>query len=413
MLGKAIIRRSSILSFLTKRPSSPAMPPKALALLYSHEHGALRPASMSYCYMLKKEGYDAEIVDLALPDGLRNLDIKLASGEVNFCFGMQGVGSCLMTNKDVNLWTARRIPFVGIHYDSPCYNPFNHFNESRFVANLYNYESFLDIKQRYLPSEQVSACLPYTFPQQLPVSPLPFEKRTIRLLYLKSGYPVEEFAAYIDSLPHAIRGGVWQQLERAGKDPNLQLADLAAEVFESAGLDRHAMQRQFWGVVQTMDFYLRRKRAIDFVDWLKFQPGAVIIGNGWDFIDKTGAAAEFHPSLDIAQTAPLYHQAQFVCNTNPYGRDIIHERAVLGLMFGSCVLTDTHAWWDERFAGVPALTRFRRDLPLDAQLQPAIADMAAAAARAKTGPAAAGVFVDPGMVKHLLGCVARVHELTK
>jgi len=388
------------------------MPPKALSLLYSHEHGALRPASQSYCQLLKREGYDAEIIDLTTPEGFKNLDTHLSGGNVAFCFGMQGVGSCLQTNKDINLWTARKVPFVGIHYDSPCYNPFNHFNESRFVANLYNYESFLDIKKRYLPSEQVSVALPYTFPYQPPVSPFPYDKRTIRLLYLKTGYPIDEFVAYINSLPNVIRNGVWQQIERAEKDPNLQLVDLVDEVFTAANLDRIAMQRQFWGVVQTVDFYLRRKRAIDFVNWLKHQPGAVIIGNGWDFIDKTDAKAEFHPSLDIAETTPLYHQAQFVCNTNPYGRDIIHERVVLGFMYGCCVLTDTHAWWDERFANTPALTRFRWDQPLNDQLQPAIKDMGEAAVRARTGPAAATAFVDPTMARHLLACVERVKKVT-
>jgi hypothetical protein len=120
-------------------------------------------------------------------------------------------------------------------------------------------------------------------------------------------------------------------------------------------------------VVQTLDLYSRRKRALDFVEWLKFQEGAVIIGAGWDFIDRTGVRAEFRAPLPMHESFPLYEQSQFVCNTNPYARDHIHERIVCGLAMGCCVLTDTNAWWDKNFADVPALTRLDWGRPLDEQ----------------------------------------------
>lgn len=382
---------------------------KVLCLIYSHANGALRPASLSGCHQLDMAGYEATLIDLTETTGFRQLDEHLATGRVAFCFAMQGVGSTLTTRESVSLWTARRIPFIGVHYDSPCYNPFNHVSDSPFVANLYHYESFLDIKQRYLPSAQVSIRVPYSFTGQPPPSPIPFRERPIRVLYLKTGGDVREMATYFDSLPDKIRDGIWDQLGKAARSPNLQLCDLANEVFAAAGMDWHHYQRQFWGVVQSMDVYLRRKRAIDFVNWLKFQEGAVVIGDDWDFIDKEGARAVFRPPLDIAETAPLYHQSQFVANTNPYGRDIVHERVVLGLMYGCCVLNDRNAWWEENFAKTPALINFGWGESLEGQLRRHL-DSADADLAAETGPAAASSFVDPHYARHLVNCAEQVRQ---
>jgi hypothetical protein len=117
-----------------------------------------------------------------------------------------------------------------------------------------------------------------------------------------------------------------------------------------------------------MDYYLRLWRANIFVEWLKLQPGAVIIGDGWNHIDRTHAQAEFRPTMNADDAYRLLFDTQFVGNTNPYGRDIVHERVAAGLLFGCRVLTDTNQWWDEHFAKVPALTRFRWDMPLADQL---------------------------------------------
>src|SRR5262249_5237891 len=136
--------------------------------------------------------------------------------------------------------------------------------------------------------------------------------------------------------------------------------------------DHHKL---FWGIAQTMDIFLRRKRAIDFVDWLKRQQGAVIVGDGWDFIDRDGAKAEFRPSIPADEAFALYGQAKFVCNTNPYGRDIVHERILHGLLMWSNVITDGNAWLDHDMGDFTALRRFSWKHSLDDQLQPVLRDM--------------------------------------
>jgi hypothetical protein len=386
------------------------MKPKAIALYFVHENDALRAFCDVYCRVLTAAGYDASYINLASPDGPRTLLEHLSGGQVEFCFGPQGIGSCLEAQDGVNLWEAYRIPYIGIHHDNPCHNPFNHFNASRFVANLYCFESCLEVKQRYLPGDQLSEFTPYKILAQPGPVVHNLNHRPINLAYLKSGGSLDDCNEYIDSLPPLVRDGIRQQLERAQKSPNLQLCDLADEVFGAAGIDRRAAERSFWGVVQTMDIYLRRKRAIDFVNWLKFQEKAVIIGDGWDFIDKTGARAEFKPSMSMYEVTPYYYQTRFFCNTSPYGRDIIHERVPLGLLGGACVLSDTNAWWDEHFSRVPALIRFDWGKVLDDQLQPALRNSDAMGWSA-TGPAAVHEhFIEGASIQPLLDLVAKVRE---
>lgn len=354
------------------------MPSKAISLVYKNEHDALHAASLAYCRALHAAGYTTEIVDLAASDGTERLAKELANPELAFCFGLQGVGSCLTTKAGQNLWSAKHLPFICLHWDHPCHNPFNHFNESPFVGNLYHFQSFLESKQRYLPSRQISDFAPFECTEIPPNPVLAFRDRPIKLLFMKTGQSVQDLDEYINSLPLLVRNGVWSQLQRAESQPNHLLCDLVAEIFESAGFDRTTHEPQFWGIVQTMDIYLRRKRAINFVDWLKLQEGAMIIGDGWDFIDKLGAKATFKPALSVNQSFQLYGQAQFICNTSPYGRDIIHERAVYGLMMGGCVLTDVNNWWRENMSDVPALTLYDPGLPLDEQLASAITNSKAA-----------------------------------
>jgi hypothetical protein len=367
---------------------------RVIGIYYQHENHALFCASNDYCITLRTKGFVADFVDVGTPEGLKKLAVELDSGEMAFCFGLQGVGSNL-THHDVNLWTAAKVPFIGIHYDNPCYNFHNHFNASPYVANLYHCESFLEIQRRYLGGNQLNIAVPMEMFVSPPQAKLAFRDRPIKLLYLKTGEKLDELVEYFNSLPPALKQGVWGALDNMWRDPNLLICDVVADLFQRHGYDRIAYNTQFWAVVQSMDFYLRRKRAIAFVDWLKFQEGAVIIGKGWDFIDKTGARAEFRPPMPIWDAMYLYGQAQFTCNTNPYGRDMIHERVTNGLMSDCCVISDTNAWWDEHFKDAPSLIRFDWSQPLDQQLAPVVNDIDRAAAVSTAGSAS--------VLKHFTG----------
>jgi hypothetical protein len=323
---------------------------------------------------LAARGYKTECLNLLNPDARARFGDYMNSDEVLFAFGVQGVGSDLKTTADRTIWSVMRVPFIGLHHDHPCHNPLNHVNASAYVGNLYHFKSFYEVKERYLPSPQFSAYTPYGFfgpPLTPPINS--FRERPIRLLYLKTGVAPEPLWNGLDQLPGFVRDALIDQIGRAEKDPNLELSDLVDEIFTATKIDKRSNRAQFWLLVRQMDTYLRAARAARFMEWLKKQEGAVIVGDGWDFVDKTGARAIFKPAVNIVEGNGLYREAQFICNTNPYARDLVHERTIIGLAMGCRVISDTNAWTDEHLADVAALTLFRWDRPLADQLDAAIA----------------------------------------
>ena len=358
---------------------------KILGIVHSDAHNILHNATATYCRQFTARGYDARLVDLADPEGVQIMGQLLHDREVAFAFGLQGIGSRLEDSEGESLWLTARVPFLALHHDNPCNNPINHANDSPYVANMYFFPSFLELKQRYLPSAQISALLPLELLDIPAPALIPFAERPIKLLFLKNGAPLDKMEAQLRQLPHPLHDAIRDQLTRALREPNHQVCDLIQETFDRLGFDREDNHKTFWAIAQTMDIWLRRKRAIDFINWLKFQDGAVIIGDGWDFIDRSNTRAEFRPGVPANGTIRLYEQAQFTCNTNPYGRDIVHERILYGMALGGCVLSDSNAWLDQTMDAVPALTRFKWDQPLDAQLLPIVADLPAAALNAATG----------------------------
>ncbi|NBO19377.1 MAG: hypothetical protein EBV03_09160 [Proteobacteria bacterium] len=353
---------------------------RLIGLCYQSEHSALLFATLEYCHQLQQQGHQADLIDLSRPEGPPALLDRLKADPPDACFGLQGVGSRLSV-EGKNLWTLSRVPFVGIHYDNPCYNVYNHFNDSPFVANLYAYQSFLGIQQAYLKPlalQQLGACFRYSV-LPLPEAPMPWSERPIKLLFMKSGASLDACVAAINGLPVKLRDGIWDMLPVAERDVNLAVPDLLQRILDHYGESRAQHFDLFWGAAHWVDLYLRRKRAIAMVEWLKHQPGALIIGNGWDSIDKSTAKAEFRPGQSADQALALYGQSRFVCNVTPQGADIVHERPVFALYFGCVAITDRNRWWQDNFGADPHITLFEPYGDLDAQLQPVLDDPAMAA----------------------------------
>ncbi|MDD3183165.1 MAG: hypothetical protein PHD48_10245 [Alphaproteobacteria bacterium] len=348
-----------------------------LGIVAENENEALTATTDGYCSIFRPLGYNALTIDFRKPESIQLFQEHLRNNDMAFAFGLQGVGSCLRAGDNkTSLWSAFKVPFIGLHHDHPCYNYNNHVCDSPFVANVYHYESFLETKEKYLPSQQISIVQPFGLLVDMKPPLVPFDKRSINLLYLKSGTSpaaMKEDADYWDELPKPVQDAISQQLEQARVHANLQLCDLVSDLFSSLGYDYHELQPTFWGVVRYMDRTLRRERSVTFVEWLKNQDGAVIIGNGWDFIEKKSARAEFRPAVPSYKSYGLYAQSRIVCNTNPYCRDMIHERTVFGLSAGACIITDTNSWWDEHGSGCPSILLYDWARPLDEQLHPLLA----------------------------------------
>lgn len=351
---------------------------RVFGIIYESENNTLYHGTASFRDKLKASGYDAQLLDLKDPANFGVLYKALGAGECAFAFGLQGVGSQLHF-KDQNLWHVAKTPFISLHFDHPSHALPNHVTASPYIANLYCFGTFLDDFEKYVKpiknEPRVSGRISIDS-RRFNLEPVPFEKRPIKYLFMKTGVSVAPYANHINTLPKMLRDGVWDRLDAARKDPNLSLCDLASSLFPKETFMDPNNQVEFWAMVKAMDLYLRHERAISMVNWLKHQKDAVILGNGWDEIDKEGAQAAFKPSVSAAEAYQLYRDTQFICNTSPYGYDVIHERIILGLMHQCAIITDRNAWIDQNLASTPNLIGFDWQDKIDDVVLPHVADIA-------------------------------------
>lgn len=370
------------------------MKKKVFGTVFQSENDVLGCATTAYVEVLNRLGFDAALINLGQAQDVDRLLSCLKSGAVAFVFGYQGVGSRLDVAKDESLWSFVRTPFVAIHFDHPCYNPYNHFGATPYVGHLYHFDFQLQAKQKYLPSPQVTGRTQFRLHVRHSPDQPPFSRRDISYLYVKTGETHEETETYFATLPAPLRDGVRDAIALAMKSENLDLCALAEDLFRTFGATWDQFQVQFWDIVRSIDKHVRAARAIQLVEWLKGQEGAVIVGNGWDFIDKDHARATFKPSVPAKDCFPLYTRAKFLLNTNPYGKDFLHERIMLGLAAGCCVVSDRNAWLDAYRDKLPPLGLYGFDAPLEDQIRP-LFDAPDAAARAETANDLAHKFFGP------------------
>ena len=351
---------------------------KVYGLFFVHENGVLSYVTQIWRDRFRRAGYEAESIDLNLSADVARLEGSLKYGEVAFCFGLQGVGSRLTVQNGESLWTRYRTPFLCLHHDSPSCNIYNHFCDSPYVANIYFFQCMYDLQVQFIKSNQINEPLQFEI-EWLPLERGPsFQERPIKYVFVKSGQSPERYAENISKIKQPMRDAVWAAVEMAEKNENISIGKLVMDAFVACGLDATKFWREFWGFAGWIEGYIRCKRAADMVNWLKYKDGAVIVGDGWDFIDRDGAKAVFMPSMPMERVERFYLESQFTFNTSPFGRDIIHERVFQGLGFHSFVVSDANQWWDDNFAGVPALYRFHWGADLASSLDEVIHDPHAA-----------------------------------
>lgn len=342
-------------------------------LCYESESDALKWAMLSLQMDFQKLGLQLEVFDLRDEKQFAKLYHELQRGACSCAVAYQGVGSQLKVGEE-NLWAKARVPFISIHYDHPCHRIENHLTQSPYIMNLYACGSHKEAYDRYVaPLVQgirSSAAIPPTCCAMQLIAQSPYSAREIDYLYLKTGVRTDIYKEHIDSLPALLRDGAYDIIRRARLDPNLSLCDCVAALFRQDTFYTPDVQVEFWALVKAIDLFLRAERAIKFVEWLKMQPGAIIIGDGWDFIDKKHAKASFRPTLDLHKAYALLPQTKYICNTNPYGRDVVHERLMLGLIQGCCVISDSNEWWDSHFANATAFHKINWEQPIEDQLRP-------------------------------------------
>jgi len=309
-------------------------------------------------------GYQTGFIDLNMPDCFEAMKSFASRHELLFCYGYAGIGAHI-TADGVSFWDKYQIPFLSLMYDNPFYYPAHHVVATKWVRNCYGLEDFLDIQRNYFKSPHPSSLLRvasagYADPTDPDWRVVPWNQREIHGIFIKSGDSLAALELSFDVMPQHYLSIVRDCISVAQKDADLSLANFVHDGFSRANLYPKNDQKiwdDFVYIVRVLDQYLRTWRSNQLVEHIKHLP-VLIIGNGWDHIDKTHAKAQFLPSMPIADIKKLLYQSKFVFNAHPYARYGWHERLFFGLELGSAVITDRTRFTDEHFSDLPNFFSF-------------------------------------------------------
>jgi hypothetical protein len=327
---------------------STSPPPLVLGFVGENANDVLESSTAYVTRLLAARGIEAHSIDLRAADWNDRLRSFVTSRPILFGFGYAGVGSVLK-NGAQSFWTAFQTPFLSLMYDHPFYNIANHTVDSPYVANCYFIPDFAEVQKNFVKSPQ--PCFVFHDPIESSAQPpqAEWKNRPIRYLFVKSGGDPAKLDAAIAALDAPERALFHECLKTLQASSDLAITDLVSMRARFMNFGRPFNDGTFARIVLLLDRYLRDWRSRQLVEWLKHKP-AVIVGGGWDTVDKKGVAAQFLPARPFHDVTAMYQDSRFAFNTNPYFRDACHERVIMALIAGAVAVSDRNQFSDRNFA---------------------------------------------------------------
>ncbi len=301
---------------------------------------------------LQSFGFEVATINLSQAGASDTFAALAKDRTIAFAFGFQGVGARLTHPSGQNLWQMLKVPFVSLLFDHPCYMPDNHKVDSDWVINLYHCQDFLDIQKTYVRSRQMSRLMPFFVVPHNDYWLKPWKEREIPCLFLKTGNDPGELLSVWKRFPVTAQAVLHDVVAQHHSSGDTDVCGMLVKRLESEGIHLPPENDLFWTLVRNLDDYLRREHSTRLARILS-DLDAVIIGDNWDHIDKTGCRARFLPAINADLAIQYFGNARFLCNTNPIGRFGTHERVPHGLMSQCVVITDDNDYGRQHFGHLP------------------------------------------------------------
>ncbi len=338
--------------------------PLVIGFVGENANGCLAVASRYINTVLASFGIEAHCINLFDPAWSDQLRALLADRTPHFCYGYAGVGAALR-NGDKSFWTDYKTPFLSLMYDHPFCNLEQHTIDSPYVANCYFIADFLEVQLNYVRHPQQcfsmrDICCPIIpagealTKEQYQVR---WRERSIPYLFIKTGNNPARLEAAIQALDPVERTIFHDCLAVLQRLADFNLTHLVAEHCRAKQIEPLARNKSFIQIVLLLERYVRDWRSQQVVEWLKHKP-AVIVGDGWEHVDKTKAVAKFLPSMPATDCWGLYNDSRFVLNANPCFQDGCHDRVLSGLHCSSVVVSDRNRFSDHLFANLENFVGF-------------------------------------------------------
>ena len=344
--------------------SAAAKKPLVIGFVGENANGCLDSGTRHLNNILSAYGIEAHSINLFAPDWSESLRALVSDRTPHFCYGYAGVGAALR-NGENSFWSDYKTPFLSLMYDHPFCNLRNHTVDSPYVANCYFIADFLEAQVNYvrhphqcfLMRDTVGPLEPYDASVTRSEHQAHWRQRSIPYLYLKTGYDLARFETSIQALNATQRAIFLDCLNLLQQCADYNLTHLVAEHCRAKHIEPYAGNESFLTIVLLLERYIRDWRSLQIVEWLKHKP-ALIIGDGWDSVDKSDARATFLPSRPATECWELYKDSRFVLNANPFFQDGCHERVLSGLINGAVCVSDRNRFSDHMFSHLENFVSF-------------------------------------------------------
>lgn len=298
-----------------------------------------------------RHGISVETINLRHPDWSTDLSAHLRQRIPDFCFSFQGFGMDL-SNGSENLWTAMNVPFVSSMGDAPYWNPNLHNASGKTLVHLYASQDFQEFYHEFMNGRNFSTFVPFGYPSNPHANDVPWHKRDLDLVFVKTGVdPNILRAAWIELSP-VVR----EMLEEASAivlaGQTRTIGRIVAQIFSAKHMNPAEHSEAFMHICRMVDGFVRAKRAERMVRQI-MRHGGHIFGE-WAHLDTGKSRAVFHNRIPAGQLNSLYARSRILANTAPCTLTGTHERILAAFQAKSFIVADSSSYLEQRLAAYPS-----------------------------------------------------------
>lgn len=299
--------------------------------------------------------FDVQVIDLIEDSWTEKLISLVKTKEIAFFLGMNGVGIEISADGK-SLYDLVGVPFFAFLVDHPMYH-LGRLNSSTTSSNII--VSCMDSDHipflRTMAPNYSRLFMKVFVPHGASIDQLNLEQgeeRPIDVLFAGSFADPNEIRREWKSLYPAMGKLADDIMERAIYDPSMSIHDIVDEVLRGKGISFSDSQlTSFWGIIRSVDLYVRYKVRSDIIRHLNNLPISVeVYGNGWEKLNlKTSQRFKVFESIKFDEVTEKMKQAKTTLNIIPSIRNGGHERIFTSMLSGSVALSTSNPYLQNTF----------------------------------------------------------------
>ncbi len=290
--------------------------------------------------------YRVVTVTLGAEGWKQTLEETANGGDCAFALTMTGLGVELATPKGGNFWEAAKVPIFTWYCDHPAYFAARHVIRSPYVIHGYVWPDHARYHRDHLNPNGIAFAVHSGIPARAEFcgQPLPASQRNGRILFAKTGgNPVLLERRWRAGFPAPFVALLLAATEELRGRNTADFPDTIARVADAEGIHLASNGHAMMTLIFEADLYLRACRSTLIAESIKAYP-VDVVGNEWDHIDWTGAAARPVGAMnfvDVQRRLPSYLASLSV---NPLVDGSVHDRVFCALSAGVVPVGEANAF---------------------------------------------------------------------